>query len=236
MKRAIVVFSAVFLALLAPLAHAQYTIGYSDVETDGTTLWAWSEFDASSLPAYVQVCHGNGYGPPNCTNYASYASSSISLHNPAGTTVSQTQAGLTYLEAEVSLPFTLGGVFNSSGTNSYSCAGGLATSIIDWQVEFAYTLLKMRPVQVPPSGTCTTNNNVTECEYDTMTWCTDATTPPDNAPLGVRRVFPAEYPTVWGVYSLCERPGPGFAWLCAPGLTGNGTPGDYPRQACTKTP
>lgn len=95
MKRAIVVFSAAFLALLAPLAHAQYTIGYSDLETDGTTLWAWSEYDASSLPAYVQVCRGNGYGPPSCTNYASYASASISLQNPAGTVVSQTETGFT---------------------------------------------------------------------------------------------------------------------------------------------
>lgn len=106
--------------------------------------------------------------------------------------------------------------------------------------ELATTLVKMRPTQVPPGGTCVTNLGVTECQYDTLPWCTAATSPPDLNPPGVRRVFKAKYPTYWKVFGLCERPGSGFAWTCFPpgGVASAGYlgPDNYPLGDCTKSP
>jgi hypothetical protein len=57
-------FAMVVVAAAVPEARAQYAIGYSGVTTDGVHHYAWSEFDASGLPASVQVCHQNGYVIP----------------------------------------------------------------------------------------------------------------------------------------------------------------------------
>jgi hypothetical protein len=108
------------------------------------------------------------------------------------------------------------------------------------QVEIAATWLKMRPTQVPPGGTCEVHLGIEVCQYDTIWWCTSATTPPDYGPVGVQNVFRATYPTYWIAYALCERPDPphGVAWACTPGFTGNGlsAPDNYPLQQCTKAP
>jgi hypothetical protein len=108
------------------------------------------------------------------------------------------------------------------------------------QFELATTLEKMSSTQVPPNGTCETNNFVTLCQYGTIPWCTAATSPPDLNPTGVQRVFEATYPTYWKVFALCERPGSGFAWVCFPpnGVASLGAQilGDYPLSVCTKHP
>jgi hypothetical protein len=116
-------------------------------------------------------------------------------------------------------------------------ASNIFSTIMNMQIEVAYTVSKMRPIQVPPGGTCVTLGFVLECQYDTITWCTPGTTPPDYNPPGVTNVAEATYPTYWAEWAACERLGPGLTWSCF-GVTPNGYsfPDNYPLQVCTKHP
>jgi virginiamycin B lyase len=166
------------------------------------------------LPTYTSSSAGQPVFP---TTYISQIASS-SVHNLSpGSSYSSTGMG------EVESPISCGGPM-------------IYSADFDLQIEIAVTLLKMSPTQVPPNGTCETNNGVTECQYGTMSWCTSATTPPDYNPSGVQGVFPAEYPTYWPAYALCERLGPGVAWSCVGGTpNGYSAPDNYPQYACTKS-
>ena len=120
-----------------------------------------------------------------------------------------------------------------------SAVGSIAAALFLFQVEAAVTLVKMSPVQVPPEGTCFVNRaGILQCQYSTFDWCTPATTPPDFEVTGVNGVGLATYPTYWTGYAACERPGPGFKWLCTPGITTGGIkgPDTFPKFPCTKHP
>ena len=241
------IWLGLILAILAVPSLAQVTMtpAYSTYNS-----FRWDQ--ATSLAYVTSYTQGTSYGSCNnpggigCASIVHSLSSYNYLKGPRGQTTNPyayTQGppfGMLFLNnTQTLLQYPQDGLANATIRVQATCnyAGYLQGWSFNLQLEVAYTVSKMRPTQVPPAGTCVTNLGVTHCQYDTMTWCTAATTPPDYNPTGVREVGPATYPTYWSEWALCERLGAGLAWMCV-GVTPNGYsfPDNYPRQVCKKTP
>jgi len=213
---------------------------YTAIDTDGTN-WIQTVYTMGS--ANVNGCvfdqyHGQ-WQPPGCpAQHSFYVTNQLNGSGPSNLHQGTwSYAQYVNLSQSWQAPYQEGVSIESFSGGSISCniIGTFFAFSLHIYIQGAYTFVKMTP---GTENSCFTALGQLYCNYDTVTWCTPETTPPDYNPTGVNTVpkatpNPAYY---WLTEALCFASSKGGTLTCF-GIANNGIPGSdtVPRAACTKT-